>query len=268
LPELADSYDRIIINYVPRAPLENRRMPAMSHRDRGFLVRLAVGDARGACSSVWRFWQGRNTDDLYIAPRNIAGCIKISLHDTGWFSLALTKQFYGQLRDAGDVPESVTNRTIAQWQRGIEPQHGCTEVLNILFPSEFLATQFTSVEKDTCLISPPENGKAVIIFCFISSPSAQIALAPDQIEIGRCVLSTGEKFIIISGIFTNFDAKSFWHTYRAHLHEVERIAILPDAPVTDVNQLGAAICIPLKEDNVLRLVVIGPEFVMLPEDFP
>jgi hypothetical protein len=39
------------------------------------------------------------------------------------------------------------------------------------------AQHFTTVEKNTCLISPPENGKAVIIFCFICSPSTQLALA-------------------------------------------------------------------------------------------
>jgi len=74
-----------------------------------------------------------------------------------------------------------------QWRRGIEPQHGCTEVLSILFPSEFLTGHFTTVEKNTCLISPPENGEAVIIFCFICSPSAQLALAQKWIEIGCCV---------------------------------------------------------------------------------
>ena len=50
------------------------------------------------------------------------------------------------------------------------------------------------------------------------------------------------------------------------MNEVEIITILPNVPDTEINQLEAAICLPMKEDNVLRLVVIGPEFVMLPED--
>jgi hypothetical protein len=232
-----------------------------TRRDREFVVRLAVGDARGACSSVWRFWRGRNTDDLYIAPRNIAGCLKISLHDSGWFGLAVTKQFYEKLRDAGDIPETITSRTILNWQRGITPEHGCTEVSNMLFPSEFLAAQFIGVEHNTCLISPPHRGKAIIIFCFICRPDAQLALAPDQKEVGRCTLSTGDKFVIISGIFDDFDATSFWHQYQARLQETERISILPKLPYSDPKQLGGALCLPIREDHVLRLVVIGPEFV-------
>jgi hypothetical protein len=236
----------------------------MSRQDRDFVVRLAVGDERGACSSVWRFWQ--YNDDLYIAPRNIAGCLKISLHD-GWFGLAVSKSFYQKLCDAGDVPETVTTRTILHWQRGIIPEHGCTEVLNILFPEEFLAEQFIYVEHNTYLISPPESGKAIIIFCYICSPHARLTLAADQREVGRCALSTGDEFIIISGLFHEFDAMTFWRQYQACLDEVERIHILPDLPVTDTRQLGAAICLPIREDNVLRLVVIGPEFVKqtLPE---
>ena len=61
------------------------------------------------------------------------------------------------------------------------------------------------------------------------------------------------------GDFCRFRCKEFsCRTYRAHLNEVEIITILPNVPDTDINQLGAAICLPMKEDNVLRLVVIGP----------
>jgi hypothetical protein len=230
-------------------------MLAMS-RDRGFVVRLAVGDARGACSSVWRFWQDRNTHNLYIAPRNIGRCLKISLHGD-WFGLAVDNKFYKQLCDAGNVPQNVTSRTILCWRRGTA-KHGCIQVLNILFPSAFLATHYVTVESNTYLIDPPESGNAIIIYCFILSPDAKLELAPDQKEVGRCILPTGERFIIISGVFPDFDATTFWNDYCAHLPEVEKISILP---VTDVKPLGEAICLPLKEDNVLRLLVVGPEFV-------
>jgi hypothetical protein len=232
-----------------------------SRRDREFVVRLAVGDARGACSSLWRFW--RHKDDIYVAPRNIASCLKISLHQISlhneWFGVAVDKQFFEELRHAGHVPDTVTTRTILHWQRGITPEHGCTEVLNMLFPSEFLTEHFIPVEHNTRLISP-ETGKAIIIFCFVCRPHAQLTLGPDQKEIGSFILSTGDKFMIISGVFDDFDATSFWHQHQARSQEIERISILPERPYSDPRQLGAAVCLPVRKDNVLRLVVLGPEF--------
>jgi hypothetical protein len=66
----------------PRAPIDPpkrllARGGSVSSRNREFVVRFAVGDdKRGVRSSVWRIWKGRNKDDIYVAPRPVAGNVE------------------------------------------------------------------------------------------------------------------------------------------------------------------------------------------------
>jgi hypothetical protein len=43
-------------------------------------------------SSTWILWSNKN--DLYIAPRNIAGLQKASLHESGFLNFSFTKQYF------------------------------------------------------------------------------------------------------------------------------------------------------------------------------
>lgn len=47
-------------------------------------IRVATGiPDRQLSSAIWRIWQGKNTDDVYIAVRQIAGAVKCPLHSNG-----------------------------------------------------------------------------------------------------------------------------------------------------------------------------------------
>ena len=48
----------------------------------GGTIRVVVGEP-GKRSSVWRIWANKNTFDVYVAVRAIAGVQKWSLHETG-----------------------------------------------------------------------------------------------------------------------------------------------------------------------------------------
>jgi hypothetical protein len=48
----------------------------------GGTIRAAVGEP-GCHSGIWRIWANKNTSDVYIAIRNIAGYQKWSLHESG-----------------------------------------------------------------------------------------------------------------------------------------------------------------------------------------
>ncbi len=58
----------------------------------GGIIRWAVGDQEDP--NWWRSWAwnlvgSRNSDDVYLAPRNEMGVVKLSLHGT-WWRVALT----------------------------------------------------------------------------------------------------------------------------------------------------------------------------------
>jgi hypothetical protein len=52
--------------------------------------RVAVGDSNGAQSTVWRIWTNRT--DVYVSARDIAGDIKVSLHQSGTSQIGFTAE--------------------------------------------------------------------------------------------------------------------------------------------------------------------------------
>lgn len=61
-----------------------------------FVVRVAVGHIQGPHSAVFRIWSPAGKSDDYASLREIAGEIKISLHETGDCNAGLTTQFSTQ----------------------------------------------------------------------------------------------------------------------------------------------------------------------------
>jgi len=55
----------------------------------GGTVRFAVGSRAGPRSSAWRIWSAKNSADVYLAARAVAGVQKISLHESRSWSYSL-----------------------------------------------------------------------------------------------------------------------------------------------------------------------------------
>ena len=179
----------------------------MSSRELKFVVRFAVGDGKhGARSSAWRIW--RKKDDIYVAPRNVAGMFKGSLHASGACHVAVTAERHAQMVSAGTASD---RRQITTWQRRATPTDGFTKAVSILFAAEFLSQNSIRVAPETPLINPPEPGKAIVVDLLFARmvPTGQLFLMPNQCELGRCTLSTGDQFLIIAGLVEDFDAGGF-----------------------------------------------------------
>ncbi|MGC2224634.1 MAG: hypothetical protein WA624_20905 [Methylocella sp.] len=57
----------------------------MAGRERLLELRVATGTPdQKLASAIWRIWQGKNNNDIYVAPRPIAGVVKASLHANGY----------------------------------------------------------------------------------------------------------------------------------------------------------------------------------------
>jgi hypothetical protein len=225
----------------------------MSGREREFVVRFAVGDKSGARSSVWRIWKGRNKDDIYVAPRPVAGMIKGSLHATGICHFAVTAEYHVQMRTAGGAAET---RQITTWRRPATPPDGTMKTVSILFAAEFLSRNSTPVGQDTQLINSPAPGEAIVVDLLFTRFAGCFLLMPNQRALGLCSLSTGEQFLTIAGRVDDFDAASFRRQF-SPVRKVTKPGFVLHQPRADPDTLRGAILLPDLGDGTLRIVEIG-----------
>jgi hypothetical protein len=69
------------------------------------VIRFAVADSWGLRSSVWRVWNGRKKDDIYIAPRAMVSVLKCSLHESGLCYFSITAQHHAEMMAKGVARE-------------------------------------------------------------------------------------------------------------------------------------------------------------------
>jgi hypothetical protein len=231
----------------------------MSTRSREFTVRFAIGNERGIRSSVWRIWKGKKTDDIYVAPRSMAGVVKGSLHATGYCYFSVTSQHHARMLAAGTARE---RRAITRWKRRVTPAAGLASAFSVLFAAKFLSRNVTPVEEGTLLIRVPRPGQAVIVdLVFGRIPGGSLMLLPNQHELDRVMLSSGEVFLIIAGLVKDFNAETFQRQHRAFYATAEPgfSQTIPDA---DPDDLRGAILLPaIKDEGILRVAEIGLAFI-------
>lgn len=172
----------------------------MSKKD-DFVARIAVGNVNGPHSAVFRIWSPKGKSDVYAAVRDIAGDIKISLHETGVCNAGLTNQF--AMREFAAVTAMRGSRHQSQWFR--QTHTGCMIVTPLQFvipSSELRMWRDTPVitEKVTWLDLPRE-GWSLILSCIFSGQSLQDDKWPGHRNgtklFGTKLLPNGEKFWLI-----------------------------------------------------------------------
>lgn len=100
-------------------------------------IRVAVGRDDLLQSSIWRFWI--NGNEIYVAAREAAQFIKLSLHSSGKWRLA-----HVSTKDINDpLSTDKDPRVIARWQRPKEFQPGWTQCLNVLVPAVSIKHYFS-----------------------------------------------------------------------------------------------------------------------------
>ena len=101
-------------------------------KPRAEVVRFAVGGADEPRSLVWRVWTTKGKSDLYISGRLQGGDWKVSLHESGDWRFALTREF--------SQAQGMDERLIFEkWERPQPLREGVTPAFEIMVPSS-LAT--------------------------------------------------------------------------------------------------------------------------------
>jgi len=166
-----------------------------------FVVRVAVGRVAGPHSAVFRIWSDFGESNVYASVRDLAGEIKISLHESGQCNAGLTSQFAA--KDANAIAMMGGLRHQSQWTRLTHVGSRIVNPLQFAIPaSELRMWRDTPVvtEKVTWLESPGE-GRSIIISCIFSGQSLPDDQWPGRRNgtnlFGTKLLPNGEKFWLI-----------------------------------------------------------------------
>ena len=100
-------------------------------------LRFAVGEP-GLRGTVWRLWASRDTDDVYLASRQTAGEVKVSLHDSGDWRLQVVDPDRPKTVVFGDVGGRAQGRVLDRWQRPEANTVGWVHAITIVLPERHL----------------------------------------------------------------------------------------------------------------------------------
>jgi hypothetical protein len=98
------------------------------------VLRFAVGTPSGPRSGTWRLWVPPSKSDLYLSPRALGAHVKVSLHESGSWRLALTREYVERTSPQPALPGG--GRVMRDWQRP-DPQPGTapfTQAFAIVVP--------------------------------------------------------------------------------------------------------------------------------------
>ena len=158
------------------------------------VVRFAIGGPDEPRSCVWRIWTGKGTSDVYISARVLGGVVKVSLHESGDWRFALTREYAeAQGRD---------NRLIAQWDRPPPLHQGVTSAFDIIVPSAELALprqplpeERTKHTKNVTWIRPAPEGFAKHFIVMYTEPGEPVPETEAEI-LASFVLPDGRTVIV------------------------------------------------------------------------
>jgi hypothetical protein len=219
---------------------------------REFVVRFAVVREGQIVSSIWRVWKGRNNDNIYLAPRNVAGSIKVSMHANRYCHVAVTQQQWNLTN--GDIAK---RPTLVSWVRPDARAEGWVVGASFLFVPELLFPVhkgMSVVDADTYLIEAPTPGRAIIVdLIFSRLPPGTLRLEPGIAgELGQTKLQSGEYFAVI-GSLIDFDYEEFFR--KANLTTpLDRVVT-----IGDVDRAGTRMALfgDPAVDNHLRILDVG-----------
>jgi len=167
-------------------------------------ARFAVGTPTGPRSSVWTVWchTNRAKADVFLAPRAMAGALKISFHQSGENRDAFTREY--QLQHANEGPVA-SNRARAVWHRAEYSEGGVSRLYQVCFPHSELRTwtlEDDLVSGDVRWIPASAHRDATFVEFLLTQPGR------DEIEfrhleaatdgpLAHWYLPTGENFLVV-----------------------------------------------------------------------
>ena len=169
------------------------------------ICRFGVRSEDGRSSDIWRNWTSTrgNKSDVYLAPRALAGRLKVSMHETGKCQLSFTKEFLGEIADLGTWTRE--SRHLARWELG-QLSPGVTLAIRLIVPtSELIKAPIVETSlKPVFWVPAAPLGKAVEFSAFLTTPHAKVSGWPGKRAMATALL---EKVILAN-------QHTLWIVYR------------------------------------------------------
>ena len=147
-------------------------------------IRFAVGSPSGLRSTSWRIWSARNTQDVYMAPRKMAGIKKTSFHKSGSWSYS----FISSEKVLSQLPENVSRHTDI-WQRPESLGGGWWRGYEIIVPWTELRRWPDREPGDIVFAPPPPYGCWTCIEVFFAEAGdVRLDVTDPTFAIGRMSL--------------------------------------------------------------------------------
>ena len=165
-------------------------LPARLVLDRPETIRFAAVTAAGKRSATWSVTASKNSNDVYMGGRKTMQTLKLSLHQSGRWRMAMTEAAAAEHLAPGD------DRVFSRWAPGIELAPGWHTGAYIYVP----ATAFTDLfpEKKPkgsrivwCEAPPPPFMMAFSVL--LGSPGCNALTLSGAWDVGRMTLTSGAK---------------------------------------------------------------------------
>jgi hypothetical protein len=176
-------------------------MKTSGGESKNFEARIAVGHSPEPQSAIFRIWSQKGKSNVYASLRNIAGQIKISLHESGMCNAGLTSQFAENETNA--VAAIGGSRHQSTWYRKTHVGSRVVTPLQFAIPASQLKVWNNNpgTNKKILWIAPPESDHSIIISCIYSGQAVSDDNWPGRSNgtqlVGTKVLSNGEKFWLV-----------------------------------------------------------------------
>jgi hypothetical protein len=130
--------------------------------DHAQVLRFAVGSPAGPRSRSWRVWVPKAKSDVYISSRRLGSSVKVSLHEPGPSTFALTNEWVS--RTGFQAPEGRHRRLAFNWLRPrTRPPNIVARPFTIIVPWDEVLDREAAELGDVIWLPPPPQDHALHI---------------------------------------------------------------------------------------------------------
>jgi hypothetical protein len=155
-------------------------------------LRFAAGSPDRARSSVWKLVASTKKDDIYLGPRYAMRMMKMSLHASGIWRYALTREASAVFNETGD-------RVSQRWSRPPPFTKGWTQGPTIAIPhtgtDDVLPELDDPRDRAVVWIPGPERGRLLTFTLLLADETvttrSRLPIRPDDKKVGRLDMSKG-----------------------------------------------------------------------------
>jgi len=160
-------------------------------------IRFGVKDQKENTSGIWRVWSNKN--DVYFSPRNIAGALKFSFHESQSCRFAITQEHITKMDHQDlEIPE---DRCIHEWERTPILKGKVFQPARIVIPHSALQPKDGDSPEDVIWLEPPNSTGAIHINLLYTLCPFEDITDKDKSNIelvGQIKLPNGQYFLLIA----------------------------------------------------------------------